>query len=137
MPSGQAHKGRAMSVVPAATSVDGRWISAAEYAEYVELRSRDRRRARRRRSRADNPFGAGQRMVSMLSSMLPRLAEHVAMGSVSGAQVGRLTQDLGAISDAAVRRLREQGYSWSEVGDCFGVSKQGAQQRWSRDRGIG
>lgn len=125
-----------MSAVPAATTVDGILVSRADYAEYLELRSKDRRRARRRRQRADNPFAAGQRVVSMLSSVLPRLAEHVAMGSVSAAEVGQLVQDLGAISDVAVRQLREQGYSWSQVGAEFGMTKQGAQQRWGRDRGI-
>lgn len=30
----------------------------------------------------------------------------------------------------AVRGLRRSGYSWADIGACFGMTRQAAQQRW-------
>lgn len=32
----------------------------------------------------------------------------------------------------SVEKLREEGMSWAQIGDALGVSKQAAQQRYSR-----
>lgn len=36
-----------------------------------------------------------------------------------------------AIGDA-VRRLHKRGYSWQDIGDGAGITRQAAQQRWGR-----
>lgn len=42
----------------------------------------------------------------------------------------RLEHALRAVVDAGVILAREQGRSWSEIGEALGVSKQAAQQRF-------
>jgi hypothetical protein len=46
-----------------------------------------------------------------------------------------LLRDLSTAVDAAwseaVKRLRKQGYSWTEIGDGAGITRQAAQQRWT------
>ncbi|MFF5082494.1 hypothetical protein ACFY36_36075 [Actinoplanes sp. NPDC000266] len=38
-----------------------------------------------------------------------------------------------AINDAVIG-LRAHGYSWAEIGDRLGISRQAAQQRWGADK---
>lgn len=38
------------------------------------------------------------------------------------------------LEQAEVRRAREQGTSWSKIGAVYGLTKQGAQQRFADER---
>jgi hypothetical protein len=42
-----------------------------------------------------------------------------------------LATDLDAAIQDAVIGLREFGYSWTEIGDRLGISRQAARQRWT------
>ena len=43
-----------------------------------------------------------------------------------------LADDINDATQQAVNGLRAAGYSWTEIGSRIGVSRQAAQQRWSR-----
>lgn len=136
-PFGSHDPGPARLTILPSTGVDGGgWLSRAELDEYRDLKAKETRRSARRVKRQADNRDKGQRVVSLMSAMLPRLATHVIDGSIDGFQVGQLAQQMSTISDDAVRHLRCEGYSWAEVGECFGMTKQGAQQRWGRNRGI-
>lgn len=44
--------------------------------------------------------------------------------------VGDVATALQKAERAAVTGLRKQGYSWADIGDGAGISRQAAQQRW-------
>ncbi|MGJ3508831.1 hypothetical protein [Enemella sp. A6] len=46
-------------------------------------------------------------------------------------QVGSLAEK---VQHEAVRAARQQGVSWSKIGAVFGLSKQGAQQRFGKHK---
>jgi hypothetical protein len=58
-------------------------------------------------------------------------ARRVAAGDVEALRdlVG-LSADLDTALVDAVKGLRAFGYSWAEIGDRLGISRQAAQQRW-------
>jgi hypothetical protein len=62
-------------------------------------------------------------------------ARRVASGDVEALRdlVG-LSADLDTALVDAVKGLRAFGYSWAEIGDRLGISRQAAQQRWGGDR---
>jgi hypothetical protein len=62
-------------------------------------------------------------------------ARRVADGDVEALRdlVG-LSADLDTALVNAVTGLRAFGYSWAEIGDRLGISRQAAQQRWGGDR---
>jgi hypothetical protein len=62
-------------------------------------------------------------------------ARRVAAGDVEALRdlVG-LSADLDTALVNAVKGLRAFGYSWAEIGDRLGISRQAAQQRWGGDR---
>jgi hypothetical protein len=81
---------------------------------------------RRKRQTEGSEYGAFIRRV------LRAYSRRVAAGDVE------TLRDLAALADhvdqaitEAVAGLRDQGYSWSEIGARLGVSKQAAQQRWA------
>ena len=41
-----------------------------------------------------------------------------------------LADDLDAAIRTAITGLRARGYSWADIGDRLGVTRQAAQQRW-------
>jgi hypothetical protein len=43
-----------------------------------------------------------------------------------------LADDIDDATQQAVNGLRAAGYSWSEIGDRLGITRQAAQQRWGR-----
>lgn len=61
-------------------------------------------------------------------------SRRVANGDVE-ALVGlvRLSDDLTAAIDSAAVALHDFGYSWTEIADRLGVSRQAARQRWARE----
>jgi len=134
-----AMEGIAMTNLPSttpspSTPVDapGMWISADQAAEFATLRQRERRRQRTRQLRKDSPTDTGRRVVSMLRSVLPKLADHVALGSVAPGDLRDLRTALDDAVNVAIVQLRDQGYSWPEVGRELGVTQQAAHQRWQR-----
>jgi hypothetical protein len=62
-------------------------------------------------------------------------ARRVAAGDVEALRdlVG-LSADLDTALVNAVKGLRAFGYSWTEIGDRLGISRQAAQQCWGGDR---
>jgi hypothetical protein len=73
--------------------------------------------------------------AAFVKRIIRAYARRVATGDVEALadMVGLSTQLDDAISDA-VLGLRAHGYSWAEIGDRLGVSRQAAQQRWGGDR---
>lgn len=67
--------------------------------------------------------------------ILRAYGRRVASGDIEAlrAMVG-LADQLDAAITEAVRGLRQYGYSWAEIGDRLGTSRQAAQQRWGGDK---
>ncbi len=62
-------------------------------------------------------------------------ARRVASGDVEAlTSMVRLSGALDAAIADAVAGLRTVGYSWAEIGQRLGISRQAAQQRWGGDR---
>ena len=62
-----------------------------------------------------------------------RYAKRVAAGDVDAlADMTGLATDLDEAITQAVFGLRGTGYSWAEIADRLGVTRQAAQQRWGR-----
>jgi hypothetical protein len=47
-----------------------------------------------------------------------------------------LAEDIDAAIAAAVKGLRERGYSWAEIGSRLGITRQAAHQRWGWSRVV-
>lgn len=63
--------------------------------------------------------------------ILTAYARRVAAGDVEAlADLTRLAADVDTAVDLAVHGLRRFGYSWAEIADRLGVSRQAVQQRW-------
>jgi hypothetical protein len=45
-----------------------------------------------------------------------------------------LSRDIEAATDHAVTGLRAHGYSWTEIANRLGISRQAAHQRWGGER---
>lgn len=57
----------------------------------------------------------------------------IARGDVEGlAALLALGADIEAATTIAVKGLRDFGYSWAEIADRIGVTRQAAQQRWGQ-----
>jgi hypothetical protein len=93
---------------------------------------KDQLTAKRRTRRVENDeYGAFVRRAVRAYSV------RVATGDVEALRdlVGLAEEVDQAVADA-VAGLRARGYSWAEIGDRLGVTKQAAQQRWGiRERG--
>jgi DNA-directed RNA polymerase specialized sigma24 family protein len=62
-------------------------------------------------------------------------ARRVATGDVEAlTAMVNLSAHLDDAIGEAVIGLRAHGYSWAEIGDRLGISRQAAQQRWGGDR---
>jgi hypothetical protein len=44
-----------------------------------------------------------------------------------------LAEELDRATDTAVAGLRQHGYSWADIANRVGITRQAAQQRWGRD----
>ena len=51
------------------------------------------------------------------------------------AALGALDIADGALESAQIEAARKAGATWSEIGACYGLTKQGAQQRFRAARG--
>ena len=71
----------------------------------------------------------------MLTRMLPRLSEHVAIGGVDAQELRSYRALLDDAVLVAIKMLRDQGMPWAAIGRELGVSAQAAYQRWQRAAG--
>jgi hypothetical protein len=70
--------------------------------------------------------------ASFARRILRAYARRVADGDIEALrQLVLLPSDVDAITRTAVRGLREFGYSWTEIADRLGVSRQAAQMRYA------
>lgn len=72
--------------------------------------------------------------AAMVGRMVTALGRRVADGDPADlADMLALASRFDAEVASAVRRMREQhGYSWADVGEAAGVTRQAAQQRWGK-----
>jgi hypothetical protein len=47
--------------------------------------------------------------------------------------MARLADELDAAIRHAITGLRKRGYSWADIGNRLGITRQAAQQRWGGD----
>nr|WP_052311965.1 MULTISPECIES: hypothetical protein [unclassified Actinoplanes] len=73
--------------------------------------------------------------AAFVRRIIRAFAKRVATGDVEALRdmVGLSAQLDDAISEAVIG-LRAYGYSWAEIGDRLGISRQAAQQRWGGDK---
>jgi hypothetical protein len=63
--------------------------------------------------------------------ILRSYARRIAIGDIDAlTQMTGLADDIETAIRAAVIGLRDHGYSWAEIGNRLGVTRQAAQQRW-------
>jgi hypothetical protein len=71
--------------------------------------------------------------ASFVRRVIRGYARRVAAGDVDAlADMTGLATELDAAITEAVTGLRAARYSWAEIGDRLGVTRQAAQQRWGR-----
>ena len=82
---------------------------------------------RRRRHVENDEYAAFARRV------LRAYATRVAKGDIDAvADMVAIGRELDGLIAEAVDGLRAKGYSWSDIGQRLGVTKQAAHERWSR-----
>ena len=80
---------------------------------------------RRRRSVENDEY------ASFIRRVIRAYARRIAAGDVDAlADMTGLVTELDAAISWAVTGLRTAGYSWAEIADRLGVTRQAAQQRW-------
>lgn len=83
-------------------------------------------RKRSKRVVENDAYGA------FLRRILKAYARRVASGDIEALRgLVLLPSEVDAITRTAVRGLRDFGYSWAEIGDRLGVSRQAAQMRYA------
>ena len=83
-------------------------------------------RNRRRDVVENNEYSAFARRI------LRAYARRVATGDIEAlTSMVDLSGEVDAAIGTAVNELREFGYSWTEIGDRLGISRQAARQRWN------
>jgi hypothetical protein len=108
----------------------------AAHLELVAYRAKEARRARARERNRQLEMPA---QIARLRRQLPALGRHMAtIGDVGDLHAFAAMQDeMGEILGAAVRRLHDEcGYSWADIGEALGVSKQAAHKRFSVNPGL-
>ncbi len=86
---------------------------------------------RRRRGAVENDSYA-----AFLRRAVRAHGRRIAGGDVDGlAELLALAGEVEAAIRTAVVGLRQAGYSWSEIADRLGVTRQAAHQRWGGDAG--
>jgi hypothetical protein len=90
---------------------------------------------RRGRKRRSGPAVENASYAAFLRRAIRAAGRRVADGDVDGlADLLDLAGELDRAIDAAVRGLRDAGYSWGEIASRLGVTRQAAQQRWAGER---
>ena len=83
---------------------------------------------RRRRRRAEN-----DEYAAFVRRVLRAYAARVALGDIDAvADMVAISGEMNALIAEAVRGLRDKGYSWADVGQRLGVSRQAAFERWGK-----
>jgi DNA-directed RNA polymerase specialized sigma24 family protein len=86
-----------------------------------------KRRNRHRRYLENTDYAA------FVSRVLSAYGRRVANGDIEALpELVGLAEQLDDIMSTAVTGLREQGYSWAEIANRLGVTKQAAHQRWGQ-----
>ena len=63
--------------------------------------------------------------------ILRAYSRRIAAGDIDAlADMADLAAEIDTAMGQAVTGLREQGYSWAEIGTRLGITRQAAQQRW-------
>lgn len=84
-----------------------------------------RRRIVRRRDVANDDYAGFTRRI------ITAHGRRIAAGDIEGlAALAEIYVSLDAALSLAVHGLREQGYSWADIGARFGMTRQAAQQRF-------
>ncbi|MGL5910294.1 MAG: hypothetical protein ACRCZP_09855 [Phycicoccus sp.] len=90
------------------------------------------RPARRRRERR---VVENQDFASFVQRIIRAHGRRVATGDVEALpHLVDLSTWIDAATTEAVTGLRDAGYSWAEIGQRLGISRQAAQQRWGAGR---
>jgi hypothetical protein len=80
---------------------------------------------RRRRTVENDEYG------EFIRRILRAYSRRVADGDIEALSLmTRLADELDDAIAQAVKGLRGQGYSWTEIGDRLGITRQAARQRW-------
>jgi ECF sigma factor len=80
---------------------------------------------RRRRTVDNDEYG------EFIRRILRACSRRVADGDIDALSLmTRLADELDDAIAQAVKGLRAQGYSWTEIGDRLGITRQAARQRW-------
>jgi hypothetical protein len=75
----------------------------------------------------DEYFAFARRVIAAYS-------RRVAAGDIDAlADMAALADELDTAIRAGITGLRNRGYSWADIGDRLGVTRQAAQQRWGGD----
>lgn len=116
-------------------------MRTAEAARVVPLSEEDSREfavkaaltaERRRRFVENREFGAFARRI------VRAFSRRVGSGDVEALpDLIAFARDVDVAIGAAVRGLREYGYTWAEIGMRLGVSRQVAQERWAKSSTAG
>lgn len=111
--------------VRAALTADGPSREALKAAREALIAAGWRRPKRARMAVENKPFG------DMVERQIAALSGRVAAGDVESLpRLVALAEVLDAATDAAVKGLRVEGYSWQDIADRLGVTKQSAHGRW-------
>ena len=80
----------------------------------------------RRRAAENDEYG------EFIRRILRAYSRRVADGDIEALSLRtRLADELDDGIAQAVKGLRAQGYSWTEIGDRLGITRQAARQRWT------
>jgi hypothetical protein len=91
------------------------------------------------RPKRDKKTTQNTEFAAFARRILRAYARRVADGDIEALRsLTTLASDVDNATRDAVRGLRLWGYSWSDIADCLGVSRQAAQHRWGNptDRGA-
>jgi hypothetical protein len=72
--------------------------------------------------------------IAFLRRAIRALSRRVSVGDIDAiTDMAALSGELDSAIRQAVIGLRAKGYSWTDIGTRFGVTRQAAQQRWGGD----
>jgi len=81
------------------------------------------------------PVTENSEYAAFARRILRAYSRRIATGDVESlTHLISLADDINEAIQQAVNGLRSAGYSWAEIGDRLGITRQAAQQRWGRPR---
>lgn len=78
------------------------------------------------------PVSKPNPLDALQQGLVDLAAADAAIARVTAARTIRAAAE--QLEQAEVKRARDQGTSWSKIGAVYGLTKQGAQQRFGEDR---